>query len=241
MYWNSTLRSPDALRRGNSRLLSDASGLAALDLTGNFITQRGSDMLCSMLRQNQWLLGLNLSNNRIESNGAYALLDTLTTENRECELISLNLFGNPGYSGDIPARLYQFICRTDYSSVPVAILNYLRKWAAEQGFPALLQAPANAVLDVTHKRKTRRSMQSSSLRSSRNSTSTSADFVVRHVPDNILSLSNLDDHSTEKEDDSTSDNDHTKDKGYMLFEHAGPPTNDSAFAEEEPTTLIDGR
>ena len=195
-----------------------------------------------MLRQNQWLLGLNLSNNRIESNGAYALLDSLTTENRECEIIALNLIGNPGYAGDIPARLHQFHCRTDYSSAPVTILTYLRKWVAEQGCSYIIIVVAsNPVSDITRKRKKRKSTLSSSLRSSRNSISASNDFVVRHVPDNILSLSNLDDHSTEKEDDSVSECEHSKDNGYLLFEHAGPPTNDSTLAEEEPVTLIDGR
>eukprot|EP00602_Paraphysomonas_sp_CaronLab_P008578 CAMPEP_0185035096 /NCGR_PEP_ID=MMETSP1103-20130426/25842_1 /TAXON_ID=36769 /ORGANISM="Paraphysomonas bandaiensis, Strain Caron Lab Isolate" /LENGTH=780 /DNA_ID=CAMNT_0027572021 /DNA_START=363 /DNA_END=2705 /DNA_ORIENTATION=- len=109
LFWNSTLRVyPDevqALAPAFSRATqfaeedvdSPTCGLATINLSRNVLTSRGASMLCNVMRQNQWIQGLNLSYNKIDQRGVHQLLfELMRPGEQQCALLALPLRGNPG-------------------------------------------------------------------------------------------------------------------------------------------------
>jgi hypothetical protein len=130
MYWNSTLRHyPDSDGdmylpfEGADELYSvHNSGLVALSIASNDLTDSGIESLGRALRKNQWLLGFNFSDNLISDAGVRGLLRALTT-NSQCVLQAI-LMSRP--SGALTAAAHEEVSRlTDATAADRARLDML--------------------------------------------------------------------------------------------------------------------
>ena len=116
-YWNSTLRMyPDKVDRnaknGNQphRLYaySDGvtnTGLLLLNLSRNKYTSVGSKGLCKLIQSNQWIAGINLSNNRIGFEGIEKIMECSQSLTNSNALLCLHLRGNNGCNAEVLEEL----------------------------------------------------------------------------------------------------------------------------------------
>jgi len=110
---------------------SRVKGLRALSLEGNSFSDRAMYTIGRFLRHNQWLVGLNLTNNKIGGAGVKHLANALATNT---VLHTLIIAGNPGYRCEIGAVLDGM-----FRGLPAATPRYV--WSLEpdmthEGYPA---------------------------------------------------------------------------------------------------------
>lgn len=158
MYWNSTLRNYSACDHMDTVSPDDENefysvhhtGLVALSLESNCLSDRGVEALARVLRKNQWILGIalitrndlvhtnlysigiNLRGNTISDSGVDSMCRALTS-NSQCVLQALLLSG-----GADETKL------TDAAQLRVSAL--LEKTASHRGRIDFLPADTRAVL-----------------------------------------------------------------------------------------------
>lgn len=67
-----------------------------LDLSHNALGDAAADALCDALYHDKWLLGLNVSRNRITRAGIARFADTLAQSNRTLAVLAVNDMKEPG-------------------------------------------------------------------------------------------------------------------------------------------------
>lgn len=97
--WNQTLRASSQELSGkyvwNDKNRIHSTGLIAVSLKGNSITDKGLDLLAPYLVDNHWLLGLKLSNNQIQERSIITFIANMSVS---CGLQVVLFDGNVGYS-----------------------------------------------------------------------------------------------------------------------------------------------
>lgn len=90
--WSSSLR-------GETVSVANARPSLLLDLSQNALGDESAEAICNALFHDKWLLGLNLSQNRISRVGLLLLVDTLAQSNRTLAVIQVNKMKEPGACG----------------------------------------------------------------------------------------------------------------------------------------------
>lgn len=132
LYWNATLRID--MTDAASIVAEDmnclyGAGLVAISLAGNDLT--GSDFvnLSKNLSKNQWLLGLNLSHNRINEVSLNEMVSAMKSNDI---LTALVVDGNPGLSPRAATDSYDHITeskgRERIDLLPDGVALLLRRW-----------------------------------------------------------------------------------------------------------------
>ncbi|TYZ63303.1 hypothetical protein PybrP1_009092 [[Pythium] brassicae (nom. inval.)] len=85
----------------SSSLRGEAAGVAAtrpsllLDLSQNALGDDAAEAICNALYHDKWLLGLNLSQNRVSRSGVARLTETLSQSNRTLAVVLVNEMRDP--------------------------------------------------------------------------------------------------------------------------------------------------
>ena len=132
LYWNATLRID--MTDAASVVAEDmnclyGAGLVAISLAGNDLTGSDFTNLYKNLSKNQWLLGLNLSHNRINE---VALNEMVSAIKNNETLTALVVDGNPGLSSraakDSYDHMYESKGRERIELLPDGVALLLRRW-----------------------------------------------------------------------------------------------------------------
>jgi hypothetical protein len=148
-YWNSTLRcSPrgnpaleklyeDDYREDDSRDNGPNgrdyfNGLLFLSVKGNAIAGHGLGLIARVLHHNSWLLGLDLSNNRLETSVVTSFMSELVDHDY---LRIILLHDNPGYSVE-SIKLMKMLLRKPmaehFQELPIPLLKVIQRWTQAQ-------------------------------------------------------------------------------------------------------------
>lgn len=132
LYWNATLRID--MTDAASIVAEDmnclyGAGLVAVSLAGNDLTGSEFINLSKNLSKNQWLLGLNLSHNRISE---ASLSEMVVAINNNDTLTALVVDGNPGLSSRAAKESYDHMSgskgRERIDLLPDGVALLLRRW-----------------------------------------------------------------------------------------------------------------
>lgn len=143
LYWNSTLRMSDPLDSLNSAssgaVVTEetnhvfSSGLVILDISGNNLSGKALSVMSRHLRNNHWLLALNLASNQLTATDFLGFVDSIR-KGENSALATLLIKGNPGCLPQTCEALKdltdQAPDRTD--CMPVTLYEALRSLANEQ-------------------------------------------------------------------------------------------------------------
>ena len=110
-----------------------SSGLVAISINGNNLSDKGLEGVFRGLKTNHWILALNLANNQISSDGIVNyLLPSLRANN---VLHAIVLAGNPGYSSALCREIKQCTdhcdCRFEVLK-PESLQKLLYRWSMLQ-------------------------------------------------------------------------------------------------------------
>lgn len=92
--WSSSLR-------GETVSVANARPSLLLDLSQNALGDDAAEAICNALFHDKWLLGLNLSQNRISRVGISLLADTLAQSNRTLAVIQVSSMKEPGAEASV--------------------------------------------------------------------------------------------------------------------------------------------
>ena len=132
LYWNATLRID--ITDAASLVAEDmnclySAGLVALSLAGNDITGADFLNLNKILSKNQWLLGLNLSHNRINE---VAVSDMVSAIKCNDTLTTLVIDGNPGLTKNTANECFNHMSESKGKErielLPDGVALLMRRW-----------------------------------------------------------------------------------------------------------------
>ena len=130
-----------------------SSGLVAISINGNHLSENGLEAIFRGLKTNHWILALNIANNQVSSAGIVEyLLPSLRANN---VLHTIVLAGNPGYSAALCREIKQFTdqcdCRFDVLKSE-SLQRLLYRWSIIQDRES--NGSGVVVVDITKAQET---------------------------------------------------------------------------------------